>query len=194
MEAIKASKVSSVVWLLVNAPPVEQQQCYSWGIKAAAWEDEPEPLQLAATYACIEILQLLLLCGRDFGSKEAALAQAAASGSVRSMQLLLEHGTNVNGVAGRYTYRAPLSKAIQQCQLQAMQQLLAAGAEAGSKALADAAQLHPYYDSREHMAFQMLLEHSARDEEGHALYAAAQKGSWQLVHTLLELEMSGDAP
>jgi ankyrin repeat protein len=202
LEAIRAHKLCSIIWLLAEAALQQELQALLSFHKELpnSWDaDKSDPFCVAVrSLRGTEVLQVLLMIGRDAVNKESALAEAAACGSVPHMQLLLHHGANVDGEAGSSHYRTPLARAIQHGSVPAVKLLLEAGAQAGSRALAMPLQWCPFhtclgYSDRHQQVFEMLLAHGVIDDEGHALFKAAERGLWQLVPTLLELGSPADA-
>jgi hypothetical protein len=201
LNAIRAQRLCSISWLLTKAALQQQlhtlltfHQTLQGGIDAEKYD----PVYVAVKSGSTEVLEVLLHLGKGVSNKEAALAVAAGCGSVSHMELLLQHGADVDGETGSFTRWGPLGRAIQDRSLPALELLLEAGAEAGSSALALSVQCWLTHTCDEHpdpqqQVFEMLLAHGVTDDEGHALFQAAKRGLWQLVPTLLELGTSADA-
>jgi ankyrin repeat protein len=148
-----------------------------------AWQDYGSPLLSTSYRGHAQVVHALLDCGQNCGDQQAALAAATGEGHLAVMQLLIAHGTDVNGHSREAPEKLPLAVAIGAGQLAALELLLEAGAEATPSALVTAAQ-----HSQGAEMVELLLQHGASDTGDKALVAAAihRTQPWPVVQLLLE--------
>jgi ankyrin repeat protein len=111
-------------------------------------EDVRWAVREAAAAGQLDVLQLLITSCPDAASPDlrgCPLSEAAHYGQVQAMQLLLQHGADINGTPGTpwsepYQMQWPLQSAVAQGHVAAVQWMLEQGADAGP-ALATAAEV-----------------------------------------------------
>jgi hypothetical protein len=185
---------AAVQWLLTDAVLIlgespwhlrTQLHFASWRLDSAVfstWQEQGawvwarycSPLDVAAIYGCVNVVQLLLECGHNCGYKGGALAHASYHGHLSVVRLLIQHGADVNleRAIGSFglKFKYPLRNAIEQGHLEVVKLLLQAGAVADEKPLVLAAAAGRVG------IIQHFLDLGSRDTEDKALVEAAVSG------------------
>jgi hypothetical protein len=178
VRAIRANNVGAYQLLLIRAP--EDNWADTWPVVI----NPGHPLEAAASRGHIGILSDLLGRGMSQESIQPALCCAAAEGHVSCMQLLVQHGADVNAGTQHFDTSSPLLKAMWSKCPEAVVWLLQQGAHvepAGSNnTTLKAAVKVPALP-----CIPVLLRHGVLDRDGSALYLAARGGPAQLVQILL---------
>jgi ankyrin repeat protein len=153
------------------------------------------PLCSAAFFRHRDVVQLLLECGHNFGSKNGALLTAVRNGDLPIMQALIAHGADVDQMYGGWgshslwvSHTRPVEAAIQCGSLAALQLLVQSGARIQKSDLAAAARY-----GKDLGILQFLMDLGLQDEDDACLLAAAASYEqyWPIVQLLLESGAGG---
>jgi ankyrin repeat protein len=184
--AAEGGDVRSVQLLLPKLPP-----CVRSGDPFR--NEGTHPLQSAASKGHVEVMQLL----RDEGMwserrRDDALMDAAETGQVSAMKLLVQWGASINGTYKVWGCGGPLGESISRGHLPAVQWLLEQGAAISNLALVSAVRCSHIPAGAILLLCRILLQHGAQDPHGHALFEAARCGYEEVVQLLLN--PGSDAP